>query len=160
MEGDAGTSRLNPTTDADADSAPQDTLAAADDDTVVEDKAVVDDRSTADDAPADESAAGDAGAEATADQDSEAATEGPTADPAPDDPATGDAAADDPPTGDAAADNSAADSLFPASLTKHFPTNALKLLLNLHPLPPIASTLGLFPSMISIITFIGEPSFV
>ena len=62
MEGDAGTSRLNPTTDADADSAPQDTLAAADDDTVVEDKAVVDDRSTADDAPADESAAGDAGA--------------------------------------------------------------------------------------------------
>ena len=110
MEGDAGTSRLNPTTDADADSAPQDTLAAADDDTVVEDKAGVDDRSTADDAPADESAAGDAGAEATADQDSEAATEGPTADPAPDDPATGDAAADDPPTGDAAADNSAADS--------------------------------------------------
>ena len=110
MEGDAGTSRLNPTTDADADSAPQDTPAAADDDTVVEDKAVVDDRSTADDAPADESAAGDAGAEATADQDSEAATEGPTADPAPDDPATGDAAADDPPTGDAAADNSAADS--------------------------------------------------
>ena len=110
MEGDAGTSRLNPTTDADADSAPQDTLAAADDDTVVEDKSVVDDRSTADDAPADESAAGDAGAEATADQDSEAATEGPTADPAPDDPATGDAAADDPPTGDAAADNSAADS--------------------------------------------------
>lgn len=110
MEGDAGTSRLNPTTDADADSAPQDTPAAADDDTVVEDKTVVDDRSTADDAPADESAAGDAGAEATADQDSEAATEGPAADPAADGPATGDAAADDPPTGDAAADNSAADS--------------------------------------------------
>ena len=32
MEGDAGTSRLNPTTDADADSAPQDPAAAADDD--------------------------------------------------------------------------------------------------------------------------------
>ena len=96
MEGDAGTSRLNPTTDADADSAPQDTPAAADDDTVVEDTTVVDDQSTADDAEADESAAGDAGAEATADQDSEVETEGP--------------AADDPATGDAAADNSAADS--------------------------------------------------
>ena len=114
MEGDAGTSRLNPTTDADADSAPQDTPAAADDDTVVEDTTVVDDQSTADDAEADESAAGDAGAEATADQDSEVETEGPAAD----DPATGDAAddaptgdaADDAPTGDAAADNSAADS--------------------------------------------------
>ena len=54
MEGDAGTSRLNPTTDADADSAPQDPAAAADDDTVVEDKTVVDDQSTADEASPDE----------------------------------------------------------------------------------------------------------
>ena len=67
MEGDAGTSRLNPTTDADADSAPQDPAAAADDDTVVEEKTVVDDQSTADEASPDDRA---------------------------DDPATGDAAAD------------------------------------------------------------------
>ena len=56
MEGDAGTSRLNPTTDADADSAPQDPAAAADDDTVVEDKTVVDDQSTADEASPDDRA--------------------------------------------------------------------------------------------------------
>ena len=102
MEGDAGTSRLNPTTDADADSAPQDTPAAADDDTVVEDTTVVDDQSTADDAEADESAAGDAGAEATADQDSEVETEGPAAaDPAPGDADADSPAADDPANEDA-----------------------------------------------------------
>jgi Mce-associated membrane protein len=81
MEGDAGTSRLNPTTDADADSAPQDPAAAADDDTVVEDKTVVDDQSAADEASPDEpdDGTGGGGTDATAAQDSEAGTDDPAA---------------------------------------------------------------------------------
>ena len=49
MEGDAGASRLNPTTDADADSTPEDTPTAVDDDSVVEDHSVVEDDSVVED---------------------------------------------------------------------------------------------------------------